>query len=71
MPVSSVAVPCGKRNKHIFLLRSLNQNYAYVTFMTKKMSKEAARRGMDRKGGIDVLKSSTPQRTRKPPLSQC
>lgn len=45
MPISSVAVPCGKINKQIFLLKSLNQNYAYVTLMTKKMLKEAARRG--------------------------
>lgn len=35
MPVSSIAVPCGKRNKQIFLFKSLNQNYAYVMFMTK------------------------------------
>lgn len=62
MPVSSVAVPCGKRNKQIFL-KSLNQNYACVTFMTKKMLKEVARRGMDRKGGTEVLKFSMPQRT--------
>lgn len=43
MPVSSVAVPRGKRNKQIFL-KSLNQNYARVTFMTKKMLKEVKNR---------------------------
>lgn len=70
MPVSSVAIACGKRNKQIFLLRSLNQNYAYVMFMIKKMLKEAARKCMDRKRGTEVLKSSMPQRTRTPLLSQ-
>lgn len=36
MPVSSVVVPFGKKNKQIFLFKSLNQNYAYVMLMTKK-----------------------------------
>lgn len=53
MPVSSVALPCDKINKQIFLLKSLNQKYAYVTFITKKMLKEAARRVTDKKGGTE------------------
>lgn len=54
--LSQVAVPCGNRYKQIFLLKSLNQNHAYVRFMIKKISKEAAKERHGQKGKNRVLK---------------
>lgn len=60
MPVSSAVVPCEQRNKQIFASKELKSKLrkCYIHDQKKSsMLKEAAKRGIGRKGGTEVLKS--------------